>query len=301
MRRKVYNLVFLGLAALYIVLTTGLPSDPEALQRYNISQHQLHLLALTVAIPIVLIWLMALYGFNRFHEYALAVRKSREGRSLNYLATGLMVLIFSLPLLSSLSSMFTYYSRQRPDLLPTLTILKNYLNLLFPFIAFLLIAKGADSLLKTLKSQKVAFAPRFSLVGIIALSCIYTWLITTRPIDTTGNASYYLPNVLILFSLAIPYLFMWCKGLMAAYQLYVYKTKVRGNIYREALNSLAAGLSTIIVLSIFLQLLFTLSSRLTSLSLGPLLYLVYILVALTAVSYGLIARGAKKLKKIEEV
>jgi len=133
------------------------------------------------------------------------------------------------------------------------------------------------------------------------LTTFYTWIITTRPVGPNGDSSYYLPTVVILFTLGIPYVYIWCKGTVAAYQLYVYKSRVRGSIYRGALNSLALGIGSVIILSIFLQLLITISARLLTLNLSPRLGIVYVLVALIGVSYGLIARGSKRLKQIEEV
>ncbi len=301
MRKKLYSCVFIVLAVIYVILTATLPTDPEVLRRYQISQQNAHLLTLTLAIPMVLIWLFALYGYLKFYDYSLTIRQSREGRGFNRLSRGLMVLIFSLPFVASMSSVFTYISNRNHSLLPTLTITRNYISLLFPFIAFLLIANGAELLIKTLRPKTLHQAiPKFGLVACIILSSVYTWLITTRPVSS-ANDIYYLPTVLILTTLAIPYVFIWCRGALAAYHLYMYKSKVKGKIYREALNSLALGMGTIILLSIMLQLLVTVSARLTKLNLSPLLSLIYLLVALTAIGYGLIARGAKKLKQIEEV
>ncbi len=302
MKQKLFSGAFLTFTLVYIVLTVILPTDPAVLARYHITQSRAHMLGLTIAVPIVLIWLFALYGFLKFQEYTVAIQESPEGQSFRYLSHGLMVLIFSLPLLSSVSSVFTYLGYRNSSLIPMLTIIKNYTNLFFPFIAFLLLAKGADGLIKTLHTKSSARTiPKMSLLLSIVLASLYTWLITTRPIGPSGDTAYYLPNALIIITLAIPYLYIWCKGAAAAYQLYIFKTKVKGTIYRQALNSVAFGIAAIIFLSIFLQMIVTLSVRLTSLHLSPLLTLIYILVLLTGIGYGLLARGAKKLKQIEEV
>ncbi|HUP26411.1 MAG TPA: hypothetical protein VM124_02055 [Candidatus Limnocylindrales bacterium] len=300
MRKKLYIGIFLSLTALYIILTAVLPTDPAVLQRYQLNQGSAHMLGLTIAIPIVLIWLFALYGFTKFYDYAHIIKESPEGPGFQRLVYGLMTLVLSLPIVASVSSIFTYVGYRNPDLVPKLTITKNYLGLFFAVAAFLLIADGAEKLVRTLRSKTLHLTiPRFGLGACIVLSCFYAWLVTTR--STDSGDTYYLPNLLIITTLAIPYLFIWCRGALAAYHLYLYKDRVRGKIYREALGSLALGIGAVILLSISLQLLVTTSAKLTKLNLSPLLSFIYVLVAMTAVGYGLIARGAKKLKQIEEV
>jgi hypothetical protein len=50
-----------------------------------------------------------------------------------------------------------------------------------------------------------------------------------------------------------------------------------------------------------LQFLTTITEQLNRLNLAPLLIVLYLLIAFYAVGYALVARGAKKLKKIEDV
>lgn len=302
MKIRLLSGTFLAFTALYLTLVLILPSDPAVLVRYNISQSRAHMLGLSIAIPIVIIWLFALYGLLKFRQYADIIKDSREGLGFKYLSYGLTVLIFSLPFISSITSYANYLGVHIPRLLPTVTIVKNYLTLVFPFVAFLLIVRGTEQLVSTLKIKKSGQSiPKLGLLLCIVLSALYTWVIASRPTGPKGDSAYFLPTWVVVITLAIPYLYIWCRGGMAAYYLYLYKNQVKGSIYRDALQSLAVGIGSVIVLSIFLQAFITLSARLFSLRLSPLLGIVYVLVMLTGISYGLIARGAKRLIQIEDV
>lgn len=292
---------FLALTALYVVLALALPTDPKVLEKYQIDQAQSRLLSLTIIVPIVLIYLTALYGFIRFKRYSASIHGTNEGRSFEWITYGLAVLVFSLPSLSVVSSLLTYISFRYPELLPSATITRNYLSLIFPLTAFTLLEKGARELYKTLRRAKDRADPFLNPVVIIILSVVFTWLITVRQQGASDERAYYLPTWLIITTLAIPFLYAWCKGIMTAYYLFIYKNRVKGSIYKTAISYLAMGLGTILFSSISIQALTTVSVRLNRLNLTPILLIVYVLVALYAVGYGLVAHGAKQLKKIEEV
>jgi hypothetical protein len=299
--QKKYFWIFFALVALYIILAFSLPTDPEILKKYDISQNNARWLNLTIIAPITLVYFTALYGFLRFKAYADNVKKTKEGKPLQLLATGLMVLAFGLPIASILGSIISYFQFSHPDLLALSTITRNYVALLFPFVAFTYIARGAEQLVATLKDKKVITNPVLALIGPIVLSSLFTWLITSRPQSSITEPVYYMSNLLVILTLAIPYVYIWCVAIKAARNLYFYKDCVRGRIYKRALDNVTKGIFVITILSILVQLITTLSEKINRLDLTPLLLLLYVLVALYALGYGLLARGAKKLKQIEEV
>lgn len=299
--RNTYPLLFIILLLGYIIIAFTLPTDPQVLERYDITQKGARFLNLTIVLPLSAIYLVALYGFQRFNDYAISVRKTKEGPHLEKIANGLMVLAFSLPVLSIVGSLFNYLKYRNPEFLPMATILRNYLTLVFAFTAILLIAKGSQGLFDTLKSKKVIARSHYALAGIIALTSIYTWLITSQgPAAKTGQG-YFLPDWLVIATLAIPYIFIWCEGVKASIHLSEYKGSVKGIIYKRAFDNLSKGIAAIIVVSVFIQFITTLSEKLSRLNLTPLLLVIYVLIVLYAIGYGLVARGAKRLKQIEEV
>lgn len=301
MKSRAYIWSFLALTATYIVLSVTLPSNPKTLEKYGLTQSELRLVGLTVVIPVAVIYLAALYGSIRVKRYAASVEKTTEGKSFKHISNGLAVLAFSLPAVAVVSSLLTYTAWHSPDLLPAITIVRSYLALIIPFIAFILIEKGASGLIQTLKNKKLSPPPLLNTLGVIVLSSLYIWLITVREPVQNGEATYLLPNWLVIITLAIPYLYIWCKGIMATYYLYVYQNRVHGSVYKYAIKYLSLGIGTIVFSSVLIQAIGTIAARLNRLDLTPLLLIVYVLVIVYAVGYGLVARGAARLKKIEEV
>lgn len=301
--KKAYFWIFLLLTAVYICLAFGLPIDPETIKRYQVSETELRLLNLTIIAPLIIIYFSALYGFHAFRSYAEQIEGSRENKPFMQLATGLGVLAFGLPISGIVGSLNNFVALEHTQFTEEAMIVKNYTSLAIAFVALILLARGAESLLTTLKTRPKPnkLFKRTALHGLIVLSCVFTWLITTHPAGASGEDTYYLPNWLIILTLAVPYLYAWCRGVQAAHNLALYRGKVKGNIYRNAINSLSRGIGTIIILSVFLQLLITTSARLVRLNLTPVLLLVYLLIAMYAIGYGLVARGAKKLTQIEKV
>ena len=80
-----------------------------------------------------------------------------------------------------------------------------------------------------------------------------------------------------------------------------YSRRAPGTLYRKTWNLLAIGIASIIIMQIVIQYTTTLSSQFDEFKLLRLLLTIYVLLAMLSVGYLLIALGAKRLKKIEEV
>lgn len=301
--KKVYTWLFLALLATYIVLAFILPTDPQTLSKYELSELQARLLNLSVVVPIALIYLSALYGFIHVDNYANKILRTNEGPHFKKLAAGLAILAFSLPVSSILGSLRSYARHAQPELLPTATILRNYVVLAFAIVAIFLIAKGAQGLHDTLKNRKTngQQPSPYGVLGPVLLASVYTWLIVSQGYNAPGNEPYFLPTWLIVTTFVVPYVFVWSVGIWAAIHLHRYKDTVKGVIYKRAVNDLSIGIAVIILISILVQGLASVAGVLSRLDLTPLLVVVYFLIALYVVGYGLVARGAKQLRQIEEV
>ncbi len=121
----------------------------------------------------------------------------------------------------------------------------------------------------------------------------------TRPPDT--KASFYLPSWLIVSTIIVPYAYAWYMAFTASYNLRFYSTNVKGVVYRKSLRTLAAGINIVIINTILLQFLSAQTPRLNKLNLAPLLGLVYVLLISIGIGFAVVAIGAKKMKRIEEV
>lgn len=300
--KKLYVLIFLSLIALSYALTFGLPVSPATLQKYGVSVVQARLLNLTILIPLTFIYLVALYGFLRVYDYSQKVLDTKEGPYFRRIAQGLMVLAFSLPVSSVISSARAYIVYAYPHFLSDITIARSYINTLLIFVAMYLIALGAEGLYNTLK-KKTTFRIRtmYGILPLVAFASIYTWIVASRGLANPSGEPYYLPGWLVITTIVIPQLFSWCFGAWAAYNLYRYQTMVKGMVYRRALNGIAKGVAAIVIVAALLQFLTPLQTALNRLDLGPLLIITYVILASYIIGFGLVARGARKLKRIEEV
>lgn len=300
MGKRLYWYIFLGFIAIYIAMVFGVPPSPDILERYNIGAGAARLLNLTVVAPLVAIWVTAFFGASRMKDYAVAVRTGEEGSSFNALATGLMFSVMSFPLNSAVSSGLSYLAQRNPDLLPVTTITRNYLALALSLIAFFFIGKGATSLAKLVRKRTITVNRDIWTAAAIVVSCVFTWLIISQHTGGSTDA-YFLPDWLIILTIAIPYLYIWYRGALAAYCIYYYHQNVKGAIYKRALVYCAAGIATVISTSVFIQFILVFAERLNRLQLTPVLLIIYFLILLYAMGYGLIAKGAKKLKTLEEI
>ncbi len=296
----IFALIYIGLALLD-------PIEQSQLARLQITRLQANLLLITIIAPLLSIWLAAFYGYARFKDYAEHIHGTRDGDAFSYIANGLGVLALSLPVTSIVSSIFNYFGDKNPDLIPSFTIISNYFAIGFAFVAFMIIYRGAKSLSRVVSARKAKF-PRYIryYVFLAALSLLYIYLTFTNPIRHQPNkenqeAIYYLPDWLILFTVVIPYIIIWLIGLRAFLYIKYYQRRVKGELYKKSLKQLSFGLGGVVVISIVLQYLTAFTSVFDALSLQPLLATIYLLLVVYAVGFILIALGAKKLKKIEEV
>jgi hypothetical protein len=301
LKNKVYFYLFIALVVLYLGLTFGLPTPQETLDQYNISQTRARALSATISLPLVGVWLAALYSFIRFRSYAEIIKNDKEGPGYSKLADGITLLAFSLPLTSLATTILNYLGSNIDNFEPTSVIIRNYLTVTLQLIAFILVSQGAGKLWDTLRPRVVEKHPKFWSLIIIIVSSLFTWLITARALADKTDDVYYLPPWLIVTTLTIPYLIAWYKGGLAMWKLHVYGKRVKGHVYKQMLSKLVTGMSFIIVISILLRLLVTISERLSRLNITPLLVVIYVLIAFYVLGYGFVARGARQLKKIEEV
>lgn len=302
MKNKIYKYSFLALTLIYIGLVLGLPSDPEVLDRYNLTESSLRFIGLTVAIPLLAVWISAAYAYLRFDEYTQIVADEPEGKPFKHLTTGLMVLSLALPISSILSSIFNYIERENSSFDVFSTIFTNYLNLAFSALAFVLFAKGADCLLRVTKPRAILPRFRFTEFLLVAVASGYTWLIVDSVSNSNnGNSIYHLPIWLVIPTLVIPFLVIWFIGAQTVFRLNKYQQNVQGIVYNRAMTNLVRGLAVIILLSIILQIIGTMKNQLIEMKLVPLLGIVYFLLMFYVIGYGLVAYAARQLKKIEEV
>lgn len=299
---------FIGLAILYAALTVFLPPDANTLTKYNLSTPGAKILSLSVVIPYIIIWFTALYGSLKFKHYADTIVDNQDGKACTTIANGLLVLALSMPVSALVSNSNLYFSRKHPGYLPAATIINNYVNLILVLAAFYIIYRGAKQLAKVLKNY-VAHAsdlasealPLIFILGTVA----YSYLTLTNPArqhpaGSAKQAAYYLPDWLLLVTIVIPYILVLFFGLSAVWYMRLYSARVPGILYKRALRYVLGGIFVAVLSVMTLRILVSMTAWFESQTLKLILAILYLLLIFIGIGYWLIAKGAKKLTKIEE-
>jgi hypothetical protein len=288
-------LLFLLIYAAFVLIPAPLPAT---LALYHISATGLRLIDVTIIVLVAAIWYAGFYGYAKLQAYSKLIEGNKDGAEVAKITRGLFLLVTWLPVSSVVSVVLKYYGQRHIEWLPAATIISNYVNLLLPLVGFVFIGLGASGLARQVKQRPSYRAINFMIILLIYVSLIYYRLVAT----TSHRASVYHMSIwFILSTLVAPYIYMWAVGIFAAYNINLYRQKVAGIIYRRSWGYLAMGLGWLIVTSIIFQYLTTLTARLTHLSIYWLLAIVYILLLVLSAGFVLVAIGARKLKKIEEV
>ena len=287
---------------LFLIVYSGfvlLPApSPITLAQYHVSALGLRIIYITIILILAAIWFAGFYGYAKLQAYTLLIKRDKDGKQVAKLTKGIFLLVMWLPVSSVVSAVLNYIAMKHLGLLPAVTIIDNYVNLLFPLLGFIYISRGARGL-----SQLVRQHPKYRVINLLVVILIYISLIYYRLVATTPNrtAFYHLSIWFILTTLVAPYVYMWSLGLQATYDIYRYRLKVAGLVYRKGWSFLALGLGWLIITSVGFQFLSTLSGRLSHLSIYWLLTIIYSVLLVLSIGFMLIALGTRKLQKIEEV
>lgn len=290
---------FVILAIIYASINLIAAPPRTTLQRYHISSSSLRLLDSTVVLPMVAIWFVGLYGYQKLNAYAKYVQGNEEGSALRSLTRGISLLAFWLPVSSTFSSVLSFITTHHHAFLPVSTITTNYLSMLFPLAAFFYINRGSRKLSELSHSRPSQTGIHGMAAILIAAGVLYGYFVANA--RNHIGLLYHMPLVLVLCTLVMPYIFSWYLGLLATYDMHTYTQHVEGVIFRKSWNALAFGMVWIILFSIAVQYITTVSSKFSDLSLGWILAMIYTLIPILALGYIFVAIGAKRLTKIEEV
>lgn len=295
-RRPTYY--FITLVVAYIILTLFIPPNQAVLHQYDISSLKARILSITVVIPLVGIWFAAFYGFTKLVQYAEMIKKNKDGKHVMTIAHGLGVLALGLPANAVVSSTLNILARTNADMIAPAAIVTHYLSVAVPLIAFIIISGGTRGLVDHIKfrpSRPVVYSI-FLLFTIVGVAYCY-FIFTGKDVRDV----YHLSLGVLTVTLIVPYLFTWFIGMFSAAESYLYSLHSPGIIYKKSWQLLSAGLGSVIFTYVLLQYITTLTNRLSRLKIGVLMLVIYGLLLLLSSGFILIALGAKKLQKIEEV
>ncbi len=297
--------LFLVLAVVYLVQVVTSTVSPATQAKYHASAGQIHRLGLAIAVPYIAIWVIGLIGYLWLRSYTTFLGKDKDAPGFRILTRGVFLVTFWLPFSTLIANLATSYYGVHPGSTATLIRIVNYMNIVLLFPAFWWLHKGAQSLLESAKIRSTSLTTK-QVALFVAFAASYVFLTFHDPVRTASSdalttATYYLSDWWILLTLVIPRLIMWYLGFSAAASIILYRQKVKGQLYKEALRWVAYGLTGIVLSTIALRTVQSLWAQLSKLSLLVLFVVIYALLAIIAVGYGLLAKGASRLQKIEEL
>lgn len=282
----------------YVCLTLLPYPDQTTLHRYHLTVTGLRLLDITIILPLIFIWFAAFYGYYKLHAYVRAIKRGKDGPAVRQLSYGLLALTIGLPASSIIASVLKLIALHNHSFTATAAIITNYVEAAYPLISFVFISAGARKLSDIAKIRPSLKMLNFLALTIIIIGVVFCSLISAGHQDV--RSTFHMAPALVMLTLAVPYIYIWFLGALAAVEIYLYSKHVAGLVYRRSWNMLAAGFTAIIATEIVLQYLGTLSSWITKLALSNILLLLYVLLLLLAGAYIVVALGTRKLIRIEE-
>lgn len=292
------------LVIVYVGLIFLLPANRDVMHAYHLSSLQYRFILLAVTLPELIAWLVAFEGYARLRQYVHAIRKTKEGRHFDKLATGSAWLAWSLPLPVILALLLNALASAWLAFYPASVIIGNYFNLLLPLVAFSLIGGAARGLVNNAKIRFSLSGARTIMLIFLVAGVSYCYF-TFRHFDPDSLGSshnpYFLPIWLMILTVIIPYLYAWFAGLLGAYEITLFSKQTTGVLYRQALRLLASGLVVIIVSSIAVQYMNSIQPLVGHLVINYQLVLTSIFRVIEAGGFILMALGASRLMRIEEV
>lgn len=298
-----YGIGFFAIVV-YSLFTFLAPQNPSA-NTFELTQAQLFFLKFTIALPYFVTWILGLYGLFTLERYIELTEEDEDAVPLllSSFYTGL-VLIFSGTMLAALVGSLKSYFVTNAFLLPFFTIATNYLYVFPSLVGFFVIYRGVSHLQS---SREMAEYRRdnslFSMFIVLLLSAFYVFLIFTNStrqfsVDSSILVTYFLPDIFILATLVLPIIFTWWLGFFSAFTMSdIVPSFTRMELYK-GMTRILYGIWSIIFASIVIQALLSLgNTRLYSVGLVPLLFVIYIFVLLQGFGYFFIAFGAHTLQK----
>jgi len=285
--------------ALYLYLTIEGPVNTQSQQIFSLSILQLRLLQLSVAIPYLLIWLVIMYGILQLDRYRR--HEDKNQRKLFSFITAGIAFLGSSTVLSALIGAVRSYTRATgtTELYKTLTLISNYLHILFPFLAFCLILFGISrtaTVGKIFNRENIALVTiLIFLIGGFYIPLVFTNDSRNAPTSESVTSTYFLSDSMIISTVIIPLLITWAAAFLAVLSLNDVRMVRDTGLAKKGVKHLIFGIWFIIIASMLLQSLLSLGGgRLLSLGLGFILFLIYQFLILEAVGYMYISSAARK-------
>jgi hypothetical protein len=267
---------------------------------YHLPPGVLNSIRITILLPILLFWFIAIYGAQTFSRYADLVSGSPEESPLRLLSVALyLTLVYFIT--GAIFGQLLHFYTTSPGY-PGLVVLHGHLSAIITLIAFGFFYLGSSKLLNTASIKTLTRNIWIVAGAATVIAAGFALRFLTMPVSSSAIATSslaYVPRWILLITMFLPYFVSWALGTLAVINIYRYARRVQGVLYREALRDLARGLILVICFSALGGVLVLIGNTIATLSIGPILLILYFALLLYGAGYALIATGARKLSRIE--
>lgn len=294
----------LGVWAVYIALSIAAPESRSTTQQVQLSETTIQILRVTLLLPYMLTWLIAVIGWYHFSRFTSDTENKQmvNHRAFRMISRGLGLLIFDLIGIPLINAARTVWSANE-DIAVSLTIISNYFHIVVPLLAFALLFMGSR---KLVQSSHYATQLRSKMFPSLVATSLFTFLFTIAVFSNTSRqvaseagrfASYYISDPLIVFTIILPLAITWLLGLQTALNTEQYVHTLSQPKWRHAIIHFFHGLLAVVSSSIILQAITAFGSQqLQQVSLALLLVIIYLFIILQAAGYFFIRVSAKQLR-----
>lgn len=299
--------VFSSVIALWL-LTTGYTltrSVQVSIDRYNTTEAQLRLIQVVISLPMLFIYLAIGFAVVGFVVYTNRIKGSKEHKGYSSLTKGLVLALGYFFVTAVFNVIRSRYQPGEDQ--SNFIIVRNYTGLLINLFIYGYFWQASKQLVSTLKEKSgLAKNIRWAQVLILAFTAIYAYLVFQNPNRTNASSdliqpTFALPDILIVFTIILPYLLTWLMAAMAVVNFSFYAKNVSGIIFKQVFRDLARGFAFITGLAISLQIIGQFSEFWASTGLGSILLIIALIFFALVFAYLQFGLAARKLDKIETV
>jgi hypothetical protein len=286
--------VITALAYLYLSYRNGL-----IVKNHAHDMMKLFLINASIALPELVIWGIAFMSSIRLKEYALKIKGSKDGQSINYLANSMIMMSVYVVLITTSTSVV--YIFKSSNSLRTIIGLENFIPLAAALSAAGLLLAGAIKLndlvpIKIRMQTQIYLTSFFALVVILFAWHFYKLEPNLRP--QNGVPRFIFSDNFLMLTYILPYIIAWSMGAFACFSIANYSRIISGSIYKTLFKDLYRGILLVFVCTFVAQLFIISNFNLNRFSLW--LIIIYAVLILATFGFILIYKGSQSLSKIED-
>lgn len=298
-RPKTYQL-FVIYVVVYLLILVFMRPNPDTVSTYHLTTFSYRTLLLaTSALPSMLVWFAAFYGYDQFRRYTELLPNSKDGEGFKKILSGMRWLSIFTPIPTILSLLLSAFANVWHGFRGPSIVISTYVMILFAAVAFTIISTGCRWLSDLENARPGLWKTRLATGAFIVMGVLYCYFVLKH--GTSDKTAYHLPPLWLAVTVIIPFFFAWFTGLLAVLDLDAYASKVSGLLYRRALQYVSGGWLIVIGCSIIIQYINSANPVRGHLVLNGVLVVRYLFYAGLIAGFALLANGAKKLQQIEKI